>query len=70
MNKKLKIQMLNYGDRLCDLAGVLGVTYQTLSKKIKGDNFFTDVEIATIAKRYGLSPEDIHEIFLEGKEIV
>lgn len=68
MNKKLKIEMLNFGDRLVDLAEVLGITYQTLSLKIKGKNFFTDVEIATIAKRYALSPEEIYEIFLEGKD--
>lgn len=68
MNVKLKMQMVNFGDKQVDLAEVLGITYQTLSMKIKGKNAFTDMEIATIAQRYNLSPEQVYEIFIEGKK--
>lgn len=70
MNKfKLKSFMALHGDTLEKLSEQLGITPQRLSAKIneyKGAEF-TQSEIGVIKNRYGLSAEEIEEIFFEQK---
>ena len=48
-----------------DLAETLEVTRATASRKASGQRGFLDWEIARIAKRYKLNPEQIFDIFLK-----
>lgn len=62
--KELRVEMLRHGDTGKDLASALGISRQTLSRKLNSDNAdFTQSEIAIIQKRYNLSGERIGEIF-------
>ena len=65
MNKaELKVEMLRHNDTGEDLADALGITRQTLSRKMNENNAdFTQSEIAIIRTRYNLSGERIEEIF-------
>ncbi len=55
--------MKKYGDRQEDVAAALGISRTTLSKKMNGNFCFTQSEIATIKRRYHLTPEQLVEIF-------
>lgn len=48
-----------------DLAETINCTRATASRKASGKRGFLDWEIALIAKRYKLSPEQIFDIFLK-----
>lgn len=62
--KELKIEMLRHDDTGESLAKALGVTRQTLSRKIHCDGTdFTQGEITTIKERYQLSSDRVTEIF-------
>lgn len=59
----LKSQMTLAKDTLASLAKALGRTSGTVWLKVNGKSEFTQSEIAVIAKRYELSPEQIEQIF-------
>lgn len=65
MNKnKLKSVMALHGDTMRDLAGVLGISPQSVSDKINERNTeFKQGEIAIIKDRYNLSAEQVESIF-------
>jgi hypothetical protein len=62
----LKSKMTLFGDMnfVQCLADLLNISRSTASKKLNGLSPFTDVEITVLTKRYGLSGEDIKEIFV------
>lgn len=63
MNERfLKAEMIIYGDDLNSLAEFLGMTRQTLSRKIK-EGTFTQDEMNKIKNRYDLSDEKFVQIF-------
>lgn len=66
----LKSKMVAFGDTDCvnKLAALLDVSRTTASKKLNGETSFTQPEIALITVKYGLSAEDIKEIFVDGVE--
>lgn len=66
----LKAKMVMLGDTDCvnKLATLLNVSRTTASKKLNGDTSFTQPEIALITMKYGLSAEEIKEIFVDGVE--
>lgn len=49
------------------IADTLGVTYQTLRKKMNNSDEFTVREIKLLTKLLGLSTEDVGAIFLTPK---
>ena len=55
-------------DYINKLAILLDVSRTTASKKLNGEQSFTQQEIAVIAAKYNLSAEDIKEIFVDGVE--
>lgn len=59
----LKSRMVLASETLATLSAVLGITPGTLSNKINGKAEFTQREIATIAKHYALTAEQIKEMF-------
>lgn len=54
----------NYVQAISDL---LGVSRTTASKKLAGENSFTDNEMKLIKAAYDLSGQDLVQIFLEDK---
>ena len=66
----LKSKMVALGDTdyVNKLATLLNVSRTTASQKMNGEKPFTQLEIMAITKRYGLSAEDIKEIFIDGVE--
>ena len=61
---ELKIEMLRHNDTGEDLAKALGITRQTLSRKMNENNAdFTQGEISVIRARYDLTGERIEQIF-------
>lgn len=66
MNERLlKAEMILYGDNLESLAEYLGMTRQTLSRKIK-EATFTQEEMTKIKIRYNLTDEKFAQIFTKG----
>lgn len=63
---KFKAKMVLNGDNLKTLAEYLGISYMTLSNKLKGEYDFTQTEMILIRKRYGLTDEEFNEFFMEG----
>lgn len=65
MNRnELRIEMIRHGDNGEDLAKALGISRQTLSRKMQDEAAeFTQKEIGHIKTRYGLSADRIDEIF-------
>lgn len=65
MNRQLlKAKMREHGDKGCDLADALGIVRQTLSCKITGNRGdFTLGEVIAIKKRYGLTNDEVIDIF-------
>lgn len=63
MKHRLKEQMDRYGDSQEELAEYLGVTYQTLSKKLNGHGDFSRTEIRKMKDRYSLTAQQIDHIF-------
>ncbi len=66
-NRLLKAEMALHGDSLKVLSEHLGITHQTLSRKISGIVDFTQTEMSTIKKRYELSDEKFAQIFTKEK---
>lgn len=63
-NTELKIEMMRHGDNGEDLAKVLNITRQTLSRKMNDpESDFTQKEIRLMIDRYGLSGDRVKEIF-------
>lgn len=56
---------INYVQCVADL---FDISRTTASKKLNGLSPFTDKEITILTKKYGLSGEDIKEIFVDGVE--
>lgn len=64
--KELKVEMLRHGDTGVTLSKALGMSEVSFSNKLNAkDTEFTQSDIATIRKRYDLTPERVVEIFLE-----
>lgn len=64
-SKKLKSKMVLFGDNNGSLAKFLGITRQSIGKKISGEQDFWQIEIKKISLRYKLTPNEISEIFFE-----
>lgn len=64
MKWKLREHMDRNNDTMEGLAEHLGITYQTLSKKMNGHVDFTLTELRRIKDRYSLSAEQFYNIFL------
>lgn len=66
--KLLKSKMILFGDEsfIKAISQLLEITRQTAAAKLDGNSEFTQTEIATIAKHYALTDEDIRKIFIEG----
>lgn len=66
----LKAKMVMCGDTDCvtKLMLLLNTSRTTASNKLNGKTTFTQSEIALITMKYGLSAEDIKEIFVDGVE--
>ena len=68
MNTKLlKSKMVAYGDTQESLADALGISRTRLTSKINGVSDFRQMEMIFIKERYGLSADDIDDIFLDQK---
>lgn len=63
----LKAKMAAAGDDtfVKTLAEILAITAGTASRKLTGLSSFKDHEIKALAERYGLTPEEIQEIFFD-----
>lgn len=61
--RMLRSKMTLNGDTQEKLAAYLGITRQTLSKKISGEYDFTQTEMSLIKNRYELSDEEFAQIF-------
>lgn len=61
-------KMALFGDSVEMLAEYLGITRQTLTQKIEGKSQFKTDEMKMIIKRYKLTPEEAHEIFLDEED--
>lgn len=64
---ELRIEMLRHGDNNTTLAKALGKSLSVVCHKLKGRQRFTQPEMQIIIDRYGLSPEQIQEIFFARK---
>lgn len=65
-NKLLRSVMILYGDTNRDLAEYLGISQQSVSSKINENGTeFRQGEIAKIKDRYGLSAEQVNNIFFD-----
>lgn len=62
-SNKLRSVMVLHGDTGGKLAAAIGISQQSLSAKINGKRQFTQDEIRKIKERYGLSAEEVDEIF-------
>lgn len=63
MKHKIRAILAKYGHTQNDLAELLGLTYQSVSIKINGHKDFTQSEIFTMIHCYGLTPEEVVDIF-------
>lgn len=64
MNKNLFRAMITaHGNTQKDVAALLEITEQTLSAKVNGETDFKHSEIKTLIDHYGLTPEQVDEIF-------
>lgn len=63
----LKAKMAAAGDDtfIKTVAEILEITPGTASRKLAGTSSFKDQEIKKLAEKYGLTPEEIQEIFFE-----
>ena len=66
----LKSKMAALGDTefVSALSDLLNISRTTASKKLSGEKAFTQSEIILITQKYGLSAEDIKNIFVDGVE--
>ena len=61
---KSKMTLLGDTNFVGCIADVLNISRSTASKKLNGLSPFTDTEITLLTKKYGLSGEDLKEIFV------
>lgn len=61
---KSKMVVVGHGNFVQCLADLLGCSRTTASKKLNGEQPFSQPEIALIAKRYHLTANDIKDIFV------
>lgn len=66
---KLWAEIKRHGDTQGTLAQSMGITRATLSNKMSEKNTasFTQPEISFIKERYGLTPEEVNDIFFNEK---
>lgn len=65
---KLRAQMALHGDTGNTLADALGLSKQRFSQKLNEKNAeFTQSEIMKIKERYGLTADEVDEIFFDIK---
>ena len=64
----LKSAMVINGDEdfVTAIAAILSVSRQTAASRLNGTTEFSQREIATIAKHYELTDDEIRKIFIEG----
>lgn len=62
---KSKMTLLGDTNFVQCMADALGISRGTASKKLSGSSSFTDIEISILTKKYGLSGEELKEIFVE-----
>lgn len=63
-------KMALFEDSVESLAEFLNMSRQTLCSKLECKSEFRRDEIDKIITRYKLTPEETHDIFFSGKEIV
>ena len=70
MNKALLASyMIRYGDTQKTLSAAMGISLSRFNAKINrtGGADFRQSELAFIARRYALTPEEIHAVFFAQK---
>ena len=65
---KFKSVMVLHGETQGRLAEALGMTKETLSRKLNEQGEFSQSEIKAIKNRYHLTPEEVDAIFLKNGE--
>ncbi len=68
LKEKLKEFMDIFGDSTMELAKAIGITYQSMNKKINGHSDFKLGEIKKIKNRYNLTAEEIYYIFFYNED--
>ena len=64
MNKNLfRAIHTAHGDTQKQVAEILGIAEQTLAAKVNGETDFKHSEIKLLIDRYGLTPEQVDQIF-------
>lgn len=61
---KSKMALLGDTNYVQCIADLLDISRTTASKKLKGLSPFTDTEMTILTKKYGLSGEELKEIFV------
>ncbi len=68
MNDKQKNLLLSKivlkGDKQKDIAEVLNISNQALQNKLNGTTGWSQADIMALSKRYELTPDEEHDIFL------
>lgn len=68
LNKRLlKSIMVANGDSAKDVADYLNISYASLSLRMNGHTQFGINDITALIKRYGLTPEQVYDIFFAVK---
>jgi plasmid maintenance system antidote protein VapI len=65
LRENIRKLLAKYGQTQSDLAQILGITYQSISIKLNGKSSFTLNEIIRIVQVYGLSAEEVYDIFIK-----
>lgn len=63
-NHKLRALMFEYGDTVRDLAALLHITPEAMSRKLAGKSEFKTREIRALVLHYNLTPAQTWEILL------
>lgn len=68
MKHKLKAVLERFGQTQNDLSELLGITYQSVSIKLNGHKDFTQTEIYKIINFYGLTADEVMDIFFNKED--
>lgn len=68
MKYKLKAVLERFGQTQNDLSELLGITYQSVSIKLNGHKDFTQTEIYKIINFYGLTADEVMDIFFNKED--
>lgn len=68
MKHKLRKVLERYHHTQNDLAELLGITYQSVSIKLNGKKDFTQSEIYRIIQCYGLTADEVIDIFFSTED--